>query len=202
MSERYRIFKEEFAMESSIDIEAVPEYRVKTSLQKAIQILKRHRDIYFKDSSDYKVSSIIITTLVAHTYENNPSIYLTIKNAIENMKRYIRFQDGKYYISNPVDSQENFADKWNKDNNYSVFFFRWVQKLESDFFKDALLGDNLFQETNEIKVLKESLGGVAFENAYGKLLKEKKSSGSAAKLLGGLTSIASIPKPYGGDKNK
>lgn len=202
MSERYRIFKEEFAMESSIDIEAVPEYRVKTSLQKAIQILKRHRDIYFKDNSDYKVSSIIITTLVAHTYENNPSIYLTIKSAIENMKRYIRFQDGKYYISNPVDSQENFADKWNKDNNYSLFFFRWLQKLESDFFKDALLGDNVFKETNEIKVLKESLGGVAFENAYGKLLKENKSSSSGMKLLGGLTSIASIPKPYGGDKNK
>lgn len=202
MSERFRILKENFAMESSIDIETVPEYRIKTSLQKAIQILKRHRDIYFKNNLDYKVSSIIITTLVAHTYENNPSIYLTLKSAIENMKKHIRIQDNKYYIPNPTDPQENFCDKWNKDNNYYLFFLKWLKKLESDFFKDALLGENIFQDTTEAHILKESLGGVAFENAYGKILKENKNSKSALNLLGGLTPITSIPKPYGGDKNK
>ncbi len=203
MSERYKILKEEFAMESSIDIESVPEYRIKTSLQKAVQILKRHRDIYFEHNSDYRVSSIIITTLVAQTYENNPSIYLTLKSAIENMKEHIRFEDNKYYITNPVDLQENFADKWNKDEKYYKFFFKWLQQLESDFFKDALLGDNIFEDIPEIKVLKESLGGIAFENAYGKILKEKKNnSSSTMKLLKGLTPITSIPKPYGGDKNR
>ncbi|MGL5724479.1 cyclic GMP-AMP synthase DncV-like nucleotidyltransferase [Cetobacterium sp.] len=202
MIERYKIYKEEFALESSIDIEAVPDYKIKTSLQKSIQILKRHRDIYFKENSDYKVSSIIITTLVAHTYQNNPSIYLTLRNAIQNMSSYIRVQENKYYISNPVDSEENFADKWNKDNNYCKFFFRWLEQLKSDFFKDSLLNNDTFKDTPELRVLKENLGSVAFENAYGKFLKDKKSSGSTINLLGGLTSIASIPKPYGGDKNK
>lgn len=202
MEKRYNIYKEQFAMEASIEIESVPEYKVKTPLQKSIQILKRHRDIYFKNNVDYRISSIIITTLVAHTYENESSIYLTLKKAVEEMPNYIRVNEDKYYISNPVDINENFADKWNHDVMYPKFFFEWLKQLRADFFKDALLGDNIFESLSEIDILKERLGGIAVENAYGKVLKERKTN-SNIKIgcISGLSSISTIAKPYGGDGN-
>ncbi len=57
------------------NIEDVPDYKVKTPLQRAIQILKRHRDIMFANDPDGMPISIIISTLAAHAYNNEP-IYM------------------------------------------------------------------------------------------------------------------------------
>jgi len=54
--------------------EEIPEYRVKTPLQSAIQILKRHRDITFFERPDAKPISIIITTLAAQAYNQETTI--------------------------------------------------------------------------------------------------------------------------------
>ena len=56
--------KRTFAKENKLEIEDVPTYRVKTPLQMAIQLLKRHRDIYFQNNNENAPISIIITTLV------------------------------------------------------------------------------------------------------------------------------------------
>ncbi len=42
--------------------EAIPDYEVRTPLQSAIMILKRHRDIMFAKRSDVRPISIILTT--------------------------------------------------------------------------------------------------------------------------------------------
>lgn len=50
-------------------VRAVPKYQSnKTPLQRAVQILKRHRDIMFAGDEDKPVS-IIITTLAAKAYQ-------------------------------------------------------------------------------------------------------------------------------------
>ena len=49
--------------------EPIPDYRIRTPLQSAIMILKRHRDIMFADRREEKPISIILTTLSAHSYE-------------------------------------------------------------------------------------------------------------------------------------
>ena len=53
------------------EVEELVLSRARSPLQKAIQILKRHRDIYFsnKEDSDNRPSSIIITTLCAMAYK-------------------------------------------------------------------------------------------------------------------------------------
>jgi len=48
--------------------EPIPDYEVRTPLQSAIMILKRHRDIMFIDRFDERPISIILTTLAAHSY--------------------------------------------------------------------------------------------------------------------------------------
>lgn len=51
-------------------IEDVPEWRIRTPLQRAVQILKRHRDIYFANDHENCPVSIILTTLAAKAYNN------------------------------------------------------------------------------------------------------------------------------------
>jgi len=64
--------KTDFAMRNKVEISTVSTYRVKTPLQKAIQLLKRHRDIMFQDedAKDAPIS-IIITTLAAKSYQDS-----------------------------------------------------------------------------------------------------------------------------------
>ena len=77
------------------NVEDVPEYKVKTSLQRAIQILKRHRDIMFDKDTDDKPISIIITTLAAHAYNNESDLLDALQNIVNGMPRYIEDQIGR-----------------------------------------------------------------------------------------------------------
>jgi len=135
------------------DVEDVPEYEARTTLQRAIQILKRHRDIKYEDDDDAPIS-IIITTLAAKAYNNDPNLFTTLQTIIDGMRTHVEFVAGKYYVKNPVDSRENFADKWEKKPRKKDLFFDWLDSL------DALFEDlpNLNSELNIKRLLKESFG--------------------------------------------
>lgn len=108
-------------------VENVPEWRVKTPLQRAIQLLKRHRDVRFlKKNADLKPTSIIISTLAAHAYRGEADIYQALSGITARMAEYIERKDGKWWIQNPVDIQENFADKWNENIVKYSEFLDWL----------------------------------------------------------------------------
>ena len=56
-------------------IDKVPPYEWKTPLQRAIQILKRHRDVMFRDTPQWKPLSMIVTTLATHSYKGETDLY-------------------------------------------------------------------------------------------------------------------------------
>lgn len=115
------------------NVDRIPEYKVKTPLQRAIQLLKRHRDIYFTDKKN-KPISMIITTLAAKAYDNEDNLFDAIMNIsanIENVNTY--FINGKYQILNPVNPDENFADKWNENIELPRAFQRWINKVREEF---------------------------------------------------------------------
>ncbi|MEZ4927907.1 MAG: nucleotidyltransferase [Saprospiraceae bacterium] len=113
-------------------VEDIPEFRFKTPLQRAIQILKRHRDRRYSGEPDLKPISIILTTLAAHVYENEETIYQTLMNLLDKMPRLIKYENGIYTISNPVDPRENFADKWNENPKKALAFFEWMKLAKAD----------------------------------------------------------------------
>jgi len=119
-----RVFEKAMAYDEA-NIEPVKRYGAKKPLQKAIQILKRHRDIMFEDSDDIKPVSIIITTLAAHSYGGEAGVYDTIKSVLETMNSFIEKRGNSYFIPNPSMPSENFADKWNTDREKASAFFRW-----------------------------------------------------------------------------
>lgn len=115
-------------------VEKIPAYPSKTILQKSIQILKRHRDVMFKDDPKNKPISIIITTLMALCYTGETDLLEFIVKSLNNMTNHIKVDDyGNKKITNPVMSNENFADKWAKYPIKEQNFYKWVKQAKLDF---------------------------------------------------------------------
>ncbi len=132
-----------------LSVEDVPDYKVKTPLQRVIQILKRHRDIMFEEDQDDKPISIIITTLAAHSYNNETDLLEALLNIVNQMPNYIENREGVYWVQNPVDSNENFADKWQKYPQRERKFRVWLNKVRSDI--------NTALQKGEVRAMTESL---------------------------------------------
>lgn len=77
------------AMEERASVEDIPDHKVRTPLQNAIQILKRHRENMFARRSDDKPISIIITTLAAHAYQQESTIGGALYSILEHMDSFI-----------------------------------------------------------------------------------------------------------------
>jgi hypothetical protein len=121
------VFNRSMVKYASID--EVPTYRVKTPLQRSVQLLKRHRDQMFRDDPCGKPISIIITTLAARAYGGEDDLAEALCGILERMDAYVL--SSKPRIENPVDPSEDFADRWDKkleDN-----FWRWLRQAREDF---------------------------------------------------------------------
>ena len=131
----------------AMDAEEIPDYKVKTPLQRAVQLLKRHRDIYFKDNEN-RPSSIILTTLAAKAYENDESLVDSMDKIIKGMRSHIEVRGEIYWVPNPVDTSENLAESWSDCNVHNAFF-KWLKKLEQDWastYNDTIITNSLFEE--------------------------------------------------------
>lgn len=134
----------------SNSVKNVPEYqKTKLPLQRAIQILKRHRDMMF-NGDDEKPTSIIITTLATKAYKKETNLISALKNIIDNMDSYIEERNGQKIIVNPVNLEENFADKWVNYPKRKENFYKWLYKLKKDF-SDIKLQKGLHNISNSMK---------------------------------------------------
>ncbi len=168
-------------------VDEVPDQLVRTPLQRAIQILKRHRDQRFSGHvmEGSKPISIVITTLATRFYNSEPDLYSTLRNIVAKINeharllnpgyifeeagynfRYIqRKADGTWNIPNPVNPAENFADRWHEDNNRRAkAFFQWVEWVFKDLV-DVLKASNL----REI--------GDSMQKIFGEKMTQKASTG-------------------------
>jgi hypothetical protein len=114
----------EALMKAQIETEQLPEeIYFKTPLQRATQLLKRYRDIYFQ-RKNYRVSSIVITTLLGQLYQAENSIFETIDNVVKRIKdNYTTTinQGYRFKVLNPVNSEEDFTDSWTSEH-YNAFY--------------------------------------------------------------------------------
>lgn len=169
------------------------ELYMKLPLQRAVQLFKRYRDIYFQNK-EYPVSSIVITTLLASNYQSEDSIFDTIDNSLRRIKNHyleaIRNR-GKFKIVNPVNSLKDFTDFWT-DKHYDSFykfivdFYNKWKNLRTSFETGKedyikLFGEGVYKEslTQQLKVFSNStsnnldkasgliVSGKAFTNSVG-----------------------------------
>lgn len=111
-------------------IDDVPTFEWKSPLQKTIQVLKRHRDVMFKDNPDGKPISVILTTLCALAYQGEKDLAAAITKIINEIPQLVNNQPP--YIANPINPFEDFADKWQDDFQLRENFWLWHAQAKSD----------------------------------------------------------------------
>ncbi len=166
-------------------VEEIPDYRVRTPLQSAVMLLKRHRDIMFEQDTDLKPISVIIATLAGHAYNEEDTIAGALDSILKGMDRFVLHDGTKYIIPNPTDALENFADKWEKEPQKAQAFSEWLQQARYDFGRS--LKSTTLQEINE--AVSERLGTTLTEQAVAKI------SGSSGGLLraSSVAPVAAVP---------
>ena len=155
-NERSIIFQKK-KMQYSNKVEDLQKFGVRTTLQKTVQILKRHRDMKYINATDEerkcKPISIIITTLVGKMYSGNETIVDLIIKFCTSYEEYIEIKpNGDYFIANPVNADENFADKWNTYPERKDAFFKWVKSLKQDLItNNFMIFDDIIDKTDYLK---------------------------------------------------
>jgi hypothetical protein len=152
LRERKRALVEALRIMAKVD--DIPDYKVKTPLQRTIQLLKRHRDVMFAEDDEHKPISIVITTLSAHAYNNEPTIALALQSILTRMDHFIEYPNDEAWVANPVNPAENFADKWGEEPLKRENFYHWLEKARRDFA--LYLRASAFEDLPV--QLKESLG--------------------------------------------
>lgn len=140
-------------------VEKIRKQGKKTPLQKTIQILKRHRDIIYSNKSEEekenKPISIIITTLATKLYTGKENVYELIKKfALDSIRLIEKDEYGNDLVRNPVDENENFADKWIKEPKRRDAFYKWVADLRNDLIdNNYLLVEGKIEQSDRLKSL-------------------------------------------------
>lgn len=155
-SRRQMIFEQNRTYYSSID--EIPADIERSSLQRVIQILKRHRDVYFskRNIEDYKPISAILSTITAQIakkcsgdmdvlellneviseikiYSNYLSLDSYSFNLTFREKNIITRANNKWDLPNPANPLDNLVDSWNQESKKAKHFFEWINCLCSDF---------------------------------------------------------------------
>lgn len=114
-------------------VEEVPPYEWKTPLQTSIQILKRHRDVMFRDDPDAGPISMLITNLAAHAYEGETDLALALANIVDRMPRFVN--PTRPRAPNPAHPGEDYADKWANNPALEQNFWWWLTQVKADVAK-------------------------------------------------------------------
>jgi hypothetical protein len=122
-------------LEKALRAENIPadNFKYKKPLQRAVQLIKRYRDIYFQGDDSYKTSSIILTTIAGLYYNGEESIFDTVENIVNQIRHNVNYLPSRLKILNPVNPQEDFTDKWDSEPQYYTAFKAFVVHLYNEW---------------------------------------------------------------------
>ncbi|GEM50037.1 nucleotidyltransferase domain-containing protein [Deinococcus cellulosilyticus] len=151
--------QERVAKSFSLSIDDVPEHKVRTPLQQTIQLLKRHRDLYFQNHQESCPASILLTTLAAQCHIGHQDLAECLEHILNTMNKGIHQFNDVWYVRNPSMPQENLARKWNENPAHKTRYDQWHAQAQKDFlssYRDlqeyatslkAALGDSVVQKS-------------------------------------------------------
>lgn len=150
-------------------VEEIPETQERSALQRVIQIVKYHADVYYTKGNirKYKSASVIVTTLIALIAQDaDPSleVFPLLNYIVEQLEIYgenlsltesvfaeryenknvIRRIDGQWILKNPLNPSENLVDSWNQEPRKAQYFFQWIRMLKEDYLTSLDAEDEKF----------------------------------------------------------
>ena len=159
----------------------------------------------FVHDTENKPVSIIITTLAAKAYKGESNILEGLVNVTQHMQDYIEvYEDGTCRVENPVDPEENFADKWVEKPQKKIKFFKWLEKVKQDVNDIVCANGSDWQ-----KVINDNFGRDVLErmnSIYADKYKKALSTGSllvgSSGTLGAIGRVVNNAHTFYGDKDE
>lgn len=113
----------------------IEEYAKKKPLQRAVQLIKMRRNIYFNENPENAPASIILTTLAAQFYNGEPSISETFENIVAKIKSHVEtlYPNSPFELPNPVNPGENLADVWVDKPHLYQHFISFIESLDEEW---------------------------------------------------------------------
>lgn len=184
LAQRQTILKENQTLYSHI--EDIPLAVFRSSVQRVIQLLKYHRDVFYSqydDGDDTKPISAIIGTIVtqiAATQPSSISVFDLLQLVLSDFNTYgeyrvipegrfatqhpdkklIRKENGRWILENPANPEDNLADQWNLDSKIPERFFRWINTARGDLLDALLLENASFRSTMETAFRQDIISSV------------------------------------------
>jgi hypothetical protein len=149
--------KKAYAKRAHVDIEDVPNWQVRTPLQRAVQVLKAHRNGFFEPDDPNQASSIVITATAALAYRGETSLFAAVMNTAASMPAFIEKDGNTYVVLNPAHPDENFADLWTPVR--AARFLEWIDDLQRTL-DEALTGRSGLHRTAEALGTRFGIGPV------------------------------------------
>jgi Second Messenger Oligonucleotide or Dinucleotide Synthetase domain len=152
------------------DVHSVPEFYIRTTLQRVVQVIKAHAAIFFAADPDNRPPSILLTTLAALAYQGESGLFTATLHAVTHMEKHIERINGEWYVANPVHPGENFADKWNDYPEREIHFRRWLADITDTLADTARMHNPGFE--NVALRLSEGWGTYAVKQATTRIAAE------------------------------
>ncbi|HHY68152.1 MAG TPA: nucleotidyltransferase [Alicyclobacillus sp.] len=110
---------------------------VKPPLKRAVQLMKRYRDVYFGDEPE-KLGpiSIVLSTLAARNYDGQGSVTDTISFVLSGILREIeeaKYLGSRVYVCNPSNPREDLSEKWDSHPERYEAFVQFIQDFQKEW---------------------------------------------------------------------
>ena len=117
-------------------VEPLPRYEKlsdKLPLQQTVQLLKRWRDIAFKDMEDSAPVSIVITTLAGRNYNKELLVAEALTNVLSGITQEAKGPGGLIIVMNPTNNKECLSEKWMENKKGYYAFVDKITKFKQEW---------------------------------------------------------------------
>lgn len=189
-------YQKGMGVRADVNVEELPEeeaFLTKPALKRAVQLMKRSRDIMFEKSPKLAPISVVITTLAGEFYEGTASVKDTL---IHILGRIIHACDEaaphRIVVRNPTNLKEDFSEKWDEHPERYHAFTRWTKTLYAGLIEAQEVEGKGMDEAAEI--LSRLFGNTRVEKAFrdqALAMRKQRETGNLGIAAGGLTIMSS-----------
>jgi len=130
---QYELLEKKAEIQPLPDVEPV---EMKPPLKRAVQLIKRYRDVYFEDNPDLAPISIVLTTLAAQTYNKQGSVAEAIQGILKGILAMIlkaQREKTRLKVSNPMNPLEDLSERWDTDQNGYESFITFIDDFSREW---------------------------------------------------------------------
>jgi hypothetical protein len=125
------------AKRAEVEIDELPSIGVKTSLQRAVMLFKRHRDVMFaRDPDGLAPHSSLITAMATAAYRDSRVLEPAVQDIVTGLGAQVRFRNGQLWVTNPTWKREgveleNYADRYANQPEKLRELHRWIASIQN-----------------------------------------------------------------------